>query len=272
LYRALKRVISITDKIIFMKNKLLLLLTLVVLAGLSGCDPKEEPISGIDFDVTFKATYDGTQLEKNKDYMHGTYPLLFVRYRMYLADITLLKADCGEVKISEAEYLDFTPDSGASDMSVTPKITFKNVPEAMYDGIRIGFGVNPVNNAKQPSDFADGTPLNIETDYWLGWKSYIFMVLDGKADPDVDGIKNLPFSYHCGSDPVYKVFTFNEHIHVEQGHQGIGIEFDIRKLLTNADGSLYDIPSNPASSNSVNDTRVANEFMSKLANATTIKQ
>lgn len=255
-----------------MKNKLLLLSALVVLAALSGCDPKEEPITGIDFGVTFKATYDGAQLEKNKDYMHGSYPLLFVRYRLYLSDITLLKADGGEVKISDAEYLDFTPDSGASDMSVTPTITFKNVPEGMYDGIRIGFGVNPANNAKRPSDFADGTPLSIETDYWLAWKSYIFMVLDGKADPDIDGTKNLAFSYHCGSDAAYKVFTFNEHIHVEQGHQGIGIEFDIRKLFTNSDGSLYDIETNPSTSNSANDPRVAIEFMGKLGNATTIKQ
>ncbi len=255
-----------------MKNKLFLLLAGLILTGLSSCDPTAGPDPGIDFDITFKATYDGAQLEKNKDYMHGTYPFFFVRYRLYLSDITLLKSDGGEVKISEAEYLDFTPDSGASDMSVTPKITFKNVPEGMYDGIRIGYGVNPVYNAKQPSDFPDGSPLNVEMDYWLAWKSYIFMVLDGKADPDADGIKNLAFSYHCGGDATYKVFTFNEHIHVEQGHQGIGIEFDIRKLFTNADGSPYDIGANPSTSNSANDTRVANDFMGKLGNATTIKQ
>jgi hypothetical protein len=255
-----------------MKNKILLLSSLLTLAALSGCDPKEEPITGVDFDITFKATYDGAQLEKNKDYMHGTFPFLFVRYRLYLSDITLLKADGGEVKISEVEYLDFTPDSGASDMSVTPKITFKNVPEGMYDGIRIGYGVNPVNNAKQPSDFPDGSPLNVETDFWPAWKSYIFMVLDGKADPDADGVKNLAFSYHCGGNDTYKVCTFNEHIHVEQGHQGIGIEFDIRKLFSNPDGSPYDIGANPSTSNSANDTRVANDFMGKLGSATIIKQ
>lgn len=255
-----------------MKNKLFLLLSIALFAGLAGCDPQEEPITGIDFDITFKATYDGTQLEKNKDYLYDGFPISFIRYRLYLADITLLKADGGEVKISEAEYLDFTPDSGATDLSATPNIVFKNVPEGMYDGIRIGFGVNPVNNAKQPSDFPDGSPLNYEFDYWPGWKSYIFMIVDGKADPDIDGTKNLAFSYHCGSDPVYQVFTFNEHIHVEQGHKGIGIEFDVRKLFTNPDGSLYDIEANPATSNEASDTRVAKDFMSKLGNATTIKQ
>jgi hypothetical protein len=248
------------------------LFALLLFIGLSGCKEKPEPITGIDFDITFKATYDGNQLEKNTAYVFGSFPIQFVRYRLYLSDITLLKDDGTEARISEIEYLDFTPDSGASDLSVTPKITFKNVPEGMYDGIRLGFGVKPELNGKRPSDFATGHPLNLEIDFWSAWKSYIFMVLDGKADPEGDGVDNLSFSYHTGGNSVYKVFSFNEHIHVEQGHEGIGLEFDIRRILTNDDGSLYDIESNPSTSNSVNDDRVAKELMGNYLNATTIKQ
>lgn len=255
-----------------MKKLLPLLLAAVLLSGISACKDKEETVPGIDFDITFKATYDGNQLEKDKDYFFGSFPIHFVRYRLYLADITLLKEDGGEVRISEAEYLDFTADNGASNMTLTPKITFKNVPEGMYSGIRIGYGVKPSLNAKQPSDFKSDSPLSIETDYWLAWQSYIFMVLDGKADPEGDGTKNLNFSYHCGADPVYRVFTFNEHIHVAQAHPGIGIEFDVRRLLTNEDGSLYDIVSNPNTSNSQNDTRVSSALMDRYGSATTIKQ
>lgn len=256
-----------------MKNTLFLFfIALVLFSGLSGCKDKVETLPGVDFDITFKATYDGNQLEKNKDYVFGNFPVLFVRYRLYLSDITLLKEDGSETRISEVEYLDFTPDSGASDLSVTPKITFKNVPEGMYSGIRLGYGVKPSLNAKQPSDFPTGHPLNQEIDYWGGWKSYIFMVLDGKGDPDGDGVKNLSFSYHCGSDPVYTTFTFNEHIHVEKGHEGIGIEFDIRKIFTNDDGSMYDIESSPATSNNVSDIRVAKELMDNYDKATVITQ
>lgn len=243
-----------------------------LLLAVSSCKDKVEPTTGIDYNITFKATYNGDQLEKNTDYQFGAFPIQFVRYRLYLSDITLLKEDGTEVLISEVEYLDFTPDAGASDLSVTPNITFKNVPEATYSGIRMGYGVNQVNNAKQPSDYAAGTPLNIETDYWPGWGSYIFSVLDGKADPDNDGIKNLPFSYHCGSDPVYRVFTFNELIHVEQGHGGLGIAFDILKLLTNDDGSLYDMESKPATSNDASDTQVAAEIMNRYDKATSISE
>lgn len=254
-----------------MKKTLFLILTLAVFAASSGCKD-DEAVTGIDFDVTFKATYNGVQLEKNTDYVFGTYPLQFIRYRLYLSDITLLKTNGEEVRMSEIEYLDFTPDSGSSDLSVTPKITFKNVPEGMYDGLRLGYGVKPSLNAKRPADFPTGHPLNIETDYWSGWKSYIFSVVDGKADPDNNGTKNLAFSYHCGSDPVYRTFSFDEQIVVSPDSPGIGLEFDVLKILTNEDGSLYNIEANPATSNSVNDVEVAKALMDHYGKATSIKQ
>jgi hypothetical protein len=136
----------------------------------------------------------------------------------------------------------------------------------------MGYGVKPELNAKQPSDFPNGHPLNIEADYWSGWGSYIFMLMDGKADPDGDGVKNVSFSYHCGSDPAYLTFSIEEHIHVAADHEGIQMEFDLLKLLTNEDGSRYDIESNPATSNNVGDVRVALEIMSHYASAVSIKQ
>jgi hypothetical protein len=65
---------------------------LLFLPDSSGCKD-DEAVTGIDFDVTFKATYNGAQLEKNTDYVFGTYPLQFIRYRLYLSDITLLKTN-----------------------------------------------------------------------------------------------------------------------------------------------------------------------------------
>lgn len=253
-----------------MKNTILFLFAFVFFASCSGCKDKEEP-TGIDFDVTFKATYDGNQLEKNKDYLFGTIPLYFIRCRLYLSDITLLKADGTEKQLAEVEYLDFTADNGASNLTVTPKITYKNVPEGEYTGIRLGYGVKPSLNAKDPSDFPTGHPLNIETDYWASWGSYIFMVLDGKADPDGDGVKNLSLAYHCGSDAVYKVFTINHNIVVAQGQGGITIEFDMLKFLTNEDGSLYDIAAHPATSDIAGNIVVSSVLMANFGRATTVK-
>lgn len=249
-------------------HKIIFSLLFFSLILFNSCGDQGVQDTGVNFNITFQANYDGTQLEKNKDYLFGATPLFFEACRMYLSDITLLKGD-QEFLISEVEYLDFTPSNA---VSAAPIITFKNVPEGAYTGIRIGYGVKPSLNAKRPSDFPAGHPLAIENDYWAGWSSYIFSTLDGKADSDNNGSKNLSLAYHCGSDPVYKTFEFTHEIHVHEGEAGAKITFDIKQFLTMADGSLYDILTYPATSNSATDVSVAQALTANYGRATTIAQ
>jgi hypothetical protein len=243
------------------------LLTLFSLVFLFSCHEHEDN-TGVDFDINFKATFDGVQLEKNKDYQFGNIPMFVEACRLYLSDITLLNGD-KEIVLSEIEYLDFTPSNA---VFATPTITFKNVPEGEYTGIRLGYGVKPSLNAKKPSNFPAGHPLSIENDYWSGWKSYIFSTLDGKADPDNNGTKNLSLAYHCGSDAVYKTFEFAQTIHVHAGEVGARVTFDMKKFLTLADGTLYDIAAHPATSNSASDVSVAQVLTANFGRATTVEQ
>ncbi len=254
-------------KITAMK-KITLLLIISVIACLSSCGENSTEGTGGNFDITFRATFDGVQLEKSKDYQFGAIPLFFEACRMYLSDITLLNGS-KEIFLSEVVYLDFTP---ANATFATPTITFKNVPEGDYTGIRIGYGVKPSLNSKRPADFPAGHPLAVETDYWSAWNSYIFATLDGKADPDNNGSKNLSFAYHCGSNAVYKTFEFSQPIHVEAGQAGARVTFDMKKFLTLADGTLYDIVAHPATSNSVSDVTVAQILTANLGRATTVEQ
>lgn len=252
-----------------MTKKLFFPLGLMILIAISGC--KKDQSSGLDFTLNFNATYNGNQLVKNNTYTFGNFPLLFQRFRMYVSDITLLKGS-EETKISDVQYLDFTQDLTPSDTTETLHITLHNVPADSYDGIRIGYGVNPANNAKRPSDFAASNPLSSETDYWQGWKSYIFLILDGKADADQDGVKELNFSYHCGSDAVYTINTYQTPIEVSSSVHNLNISVDVLKMLTNNDGSLFDMESEPITSNEPNNNKVALEIMNHIFNATTIQQ
>ncbi|MBC7776039.1 MAG: hypothetical protein H7246_11440 [Phycisphaerae bacterium] len=249
-------------------KKITLLLTLTSFAFLFSCCDQGTEDTGVNFDITFKATFDGVQLEKSKDYQFGSIPLFFEACRMYVSDITLLNGS-KETLLSEVEYFDFTP---ANASFATPTITFKNVPEGDYTGIRIGYGVKASLNAKTPSDFPAGHPLSVETDYWSGWSSYIFSTLDGKADPDNNGSKNLSFAYHFGSNAVYKTFEFALPIHVQEGQASARVTFDMKKLLTLADGTLFDIVTYPATSNSASDVTIGQILTANFGRATNVEQ
>lgn len=250
-------------------KKILLFFALAAMSAFSSCgDQGAVDDSGVDFPITFKAVFGSQAFEKSKEYTFGSIPLFFESNRMYLSDITLLNGS-KEIVLSEIEYLDFTPSNASS---ASPVITYKNVPEGAYTGIRIGYGVKPELNAQTPANFPAGHPLSFETDYWSGWKSYIFSVLDGKADPDLDGVKNLSLAYHCGSNAVYKTIEFNQPIHVHSGEPGLSITFDFKEFLTLSDGSLYDIVAHPATSNSASDVSVAQVLTANFERATKIEQ
>jgi hypothetical protein len=187
---------------------------------------------------------------------------------MYVSDITLLQGP-KQIQLSEVEYLDFTPQGSQSPYTT---IRFKNVPPGTYDGLRIGFGVKPALNAKRPSDFPVGHPLAEEIDFWAAWKSYIFSVFDGKADPENDGTKNLTFSYHSGSNPVYKVFDFSYPIQVQPSGLATLVTLDVKELLTMPDGSFFDIVNNPVTSNSASDVTVAQAITANFGRAISILQ
>lgn len=249
------------------------LLLFFPLAFFAACDPKQEGPSA-DFTVTYKSTYDGEQLTKYKDYPYGPagYPLHFSRFSTYLSDIELIKSDGSTHRLAEIEFLNFTPDNAGSDLSVTPAITYKNVPEGEYAGIRIGYGVKPSLNAKRPADFPASNPLSLEGEYWPGWNSYIFTKIEGKADADQNGMYEVALLYHCGSDPVYKTYEFATPIHIHNGAAAATVVFDLKQVFTMADGSAYDIVTNFATSNNPSDVSVAQVLMTNFEQATSVEQ
>lgn len=254
-------------------KKLLLIGLPVVALSLAGCmgtpDPDLPPSS--DLTLTFKALYDGQPLEKYKSYNYDTYKVHFSRFNTFLSDITLLKGN-EAFKISDIEWVDFTPDAAPNDLAVQVPVKFKNVPDGDYTGIRIGYGVSPALNAKQPGDFSSTHPLSRENEYWLGWGSYIFNKVEGKADLDNSGAFGTSLVYHCGSDAVYRTYTFNTPIRVEQGAVAT-VEFDLKKLFT-INGNWFDmkIPANQLTSNDVGNVIVATILMDNYGFATTVIQ
>ncbi len=181
-----------------MKNRALLLLaaSLVVLAA---CKDNNNPSQRNNFTLTFRALYDGQSLEKGKNYPYDSKVILFDKFNTYLSDITLLKG-AEETRLSDIEWVDFTPDLAPDNKAVDVTIKF-TVPDGDYTGLKIGYGVRADLNAKKPSDYPVGHPLYLENEYWNGWSSYIFTKVQGRYDLNGDNVPEANLFYHCGSMP-----------------------------------------------------------------------
>ncbi len=254
-----------------MKNVLFIGLSTLLLA-LAGCKGTTDPDPGPNstLTVTFKALYDGQPLEKLKNYDYDTYQVQFTRFNTFMSNITLLNG-AAEVPVSSIEWVDFTPDFAVDNFAVAVPIAIENVPDGDYTGIRLGYGVSPNLNAKQPKDFAASHPLSRENEYWLGWNSYIFNKIEGTVDLNKNGASDGALIYHCGSDAVYRTYTFNQPIKVAPG-ASITVEFDLKDLF-DKNGTWLDLNNayNHITSNDVNDVVIANILMDNFGNATKIK-
>jgi len=254
-------------------KKFFSLTLLASLLAFSGCDGTDDILGpATDVTITFKAVYDGQPLEKYKLYNYDNYSVEFSRFNTFMANIYLLDGN-KEVRLSDIEWVDFTPDLSPTNIAVEVPITFKNVPSGTYTGIRLGYGVPPALNAKQPKDFAFTHPLSRENEYWLGWGSYIFNKIEGRVDLNNNGVFDGGLIYHCGSDAVYREYTFDMPIQVAPSADGLVVEFDLKKLLV-INGVWLDlkIPYNHITSNDFNDVVIATILMDNFGNATTVTQ
>lgn len=249
-----------------MNVRLLLPFVALSIGLLAGCkDADSAPKS--NFQLTFKSTYDGQALETAKDYTYGAFPVRFSRFNLYVSDITLLKGT-EEVKLSAVEYLDFTPQDATTNVAQAVTI---NYPDALsagsYTGLRIGFGVKPDLNAKTPADFQPGHPLYRESEYWPGWKSYIFSKIEGAAFPNGAGSDALDLTYHCGGNQCYKTFTFERDIAVTDVDGGrLTLAIDLKDLFT-FDGQLFDIETTPTSSHGSGGVGLMEDLMGNFGHA-----
>lgn len=247
-----------------------LFLLCAMIALFSACD-KDEPQTENNFTLTLKSTYDGAALEKYKNYPYGDRMVQWSKFNTFLSDLILIKKDGGEQRLSDIEWVDFTPDLSPDNKAV--EVSFKyTVPAGDYTGLKIGYGVRSDLNAKKPNEFTPQHPLYRENEYWTGWQSYIFTKVQGTYDLDGAGDPESTLTYHCGSDAVYRTATLNMDIPVTGQSGAVTVEFDLKKLFTN-NGVLLDltIPENRNTSHNASNITLGAKVMDNFANATSLK-
>lgn len=219
-----------------MKYILFPLLLVGILFSFHGC--KEDKPEPAKLELRFKARNSG-----NVAYLSDRYRALplsgdsvrISNFKMYVADISLIKSDGTKVKIKDADYINFDRKHNAADLSADPfeAIVSENVPLGTYTGIEIGLGVNPANNAKQPSNFPSTDVLNNSDMYWSSWGSYIFLKLEGTWKRPGGGTGNI--RYHTGDNQLYRTKTItNQNIVINNGQTtSLSLVVDINQLLGN---------------------------------------
>ncbi len=108
------------------------------------------------------------------------------------------------------------------------EFTFE-LPEQI-ESLNFGIGVPPGINTGDPTVFSNSHPLSIKGSAGMHWNwnsGYKFIVFDGKMDKQVNGSFTAPFSFHTGTDTLYRPLSFS----MPSNTASIVIRIDAKELV-----------------------------------------
>ncbi len=263
--------------------------TLILLSSclfLIGCEdePKEQPVTSLD--LTWTANYDGETFLTFKEYTYADgRKIQFNNLNFFVSDISLISADASAARteLVEIDYVDLAFDeTQISSAEAGKTVRIQDLPLGEYAGIKIGFGVQADLNRSKPTDYGSGHPLT--RNFWDGWSSYIFSIIEGAADMDNDG--NIvtggedteTFTYHSGTDEVYNEVIINQEIILTDNTAPLNLKINVAELFrnssdefdTNGDGYL-DIETFRGTHSANGEMTIAKTIMNNFSTAVTVE-
>ncbi len=251
-----------------MKKIFYFLLPFYLLLTASNCtDPVEptiEPTNQGTLKVRFLPMYDGKPLAMDQAVsLAGNWQIKFQRLSFFCEILN------GSTPIGTTQLVDFSTiyDENVAKNGVTA--TF-SLPEGTYPSTNLGIGVGSPNNAKKPVDFEKGNPLSLSDAYWDSWTSYIFTKTEGKVDKDKNGKFDYAFSYHTGTDEMFRRIGINKNIAIVTGQNvDMTVEIDFKKVLDGKSGTID--PFKDQNAHSLSNKAVALKIMDNYPNSLTVK-
>lgn len=183
---------------------------------------------GYPFHLVIRATVDGADLLYDSVY-HSSASRAFTvtDFRYYLSNITAIRDD------------DTGLDLSCSAMLVEPQKREYDpgrLPAGSYKALRFTLGLDSAVNHGDPTLFAAGHPLSIQTPsmHWDWNSGYIFMKLEGMADTTKTG-RGAPitkFFYHIGMDRMKRVITVQTRFSIgSSSKNSVPLKFDIAEIF-----------------------------------------
>jgi hypothetical protein len=172
-------------------------------------------------------------------------------------------------KNSKIALIDFTnlTDLGKASSGITTEF---DMAIGSYTTFNFNVGVPKNENEKKPGDFDAGHPLAEEGNYWAAWDSFIFTKLEGSVDTSKTGIYDFQFSYHTGTEEMFRKVVLRSPFAIKAGETTeLVVELDVKELLEGKNGTVNILKSPNA--HSLNNKAVALTISNNYPNAIKIK-
>jgi hypothetical protein len=249
-------------------KKVVFLGVLSLMFLINACGPDDQKLTSTTLTLNFQGAYDNDDFVyfQYYDYENGDSVFINVAH-FYVSDITLINGS-EETKIEDVSVLDFSKNHAVT--SENPEtIVISDVPAGQYTGIRFGIGIDSILNHTIPADYGVGHPLANASEYWDWRETYIFGKFEGrfkKADGTI-----INYSYHPGSDDLYRVPTFSKTFTLEADIAAdLNFKVDFGGLFNQGNGKI-DIEATPVSHTGDTDLWLVTLLMDNLKNAFTIE-
>lgn len=193
--------------------------------------------------ISVAADVNGSALALGSEYtLNDGNKLRLDRFKFFLSNITLVKADGSETMVKDVMLVDYdlTPPTNPALPNWTNEFTLE-VPAGEFTAIKFDLGVQKELNETDPAAYASDHPLSITTGnmYWSWATMYKFVVLEGKADVG-SGSFDESVVFHTGTDPLYRSVSSISGDFTTQsgGTTNLSISLDVESLFEGPGGSI----------------------------------
>lgn len=207
--------------------------------GLAACkkDKDADDDQPHDHNATIQARFDfvhGTNaFDINATYTDGAgHAIKFTTLKFYASDF-VLKDDAGNTVAS------YPNTAVLADAANSAAQTIGTMGHGHIHEVHFSLGLNSAVNHADPT--AAAYPLNIPGMHW-GWNptaGYKFLNLEGHVDGNGDGdfadAEDVPFTYHCATDPLLREDHIHFHRDVDGGTVVIVAKLNVALLLSGID-------------------------------------
>ena len=203
--------------------------------------------------INFVVTENGRELN-----VYGTYDNNDVSYRLETLKYYLSHLKFNNNEIADVFLYDVESDNN---FIITPH------NNNIINTIEFGLGLTESQNESDPTTFVNTHPLSFaQNTYWyMTPPSYMFVMVEQKADTLGNGIYNFPISYHLAHNDLYRHFQKEVNINLSLTDTlEVTLSLDLADLMNKVDYS-ENVPHMSESS------PIANLLMNNLVDAFSIQ-